>query len=296
MTVTLGAAGLEGVMEARKMHVIPAYRRREFLLLRARMRHSVHVNLSGEAPGVLMACLWDFIAHLPFPAIRNERDWLHIYAYEFNPLFERPTLFFLQKLYLTALLFLGRTVRLLVVSLVFMVRQQVDVELRRGKLSLNRIDRLLKLTFFYYLKAMHWTGSRSSRGRVCRVFVNMVRNTWLLEPAFTMRLATHEVLTACSGLQGVAWQLAITSRLQHYAWYAKDRRWDFARRDEKEEAKKFWTLDDVLPLDRPGWLGWLPCCTLVRLLPLGRGAAKTRGKKSSPEWQEDAVNPEEGHL
>lgn len=295
--VTLGAAGLESVLEARKIHTVSAYRRLEFLLLRARMRHSVHVNLEGEAPGVLAACLWDFMANLPFPAIRNERDWLHIYAYEFNPLFERPTLSHLQKMYTTALLFLGRSVRLLVVSLLFMVRQQVDAELRRGALSLNEIDHLLKLTFFYYLKALHWTGSRSCRARVCRVFVNMVRNTWLLEPAFTMRAATHEVLTTCAGSEGVAWQLVVTSRLQHYAWYAADRRWDLARRDSEEEAKRFWSLDDVLPLDRPGWLGWLPYCTLFRLLRCGRGGAtKTRGKKTSPERQEDAVNPEEGFL
>lgn len=301
--VTLGAVGIEPVLEARKIHSIPGYRKREFLLLRARMRRSVHVNLAGEAPGVLMACLWDFLAHLPFPPLRNEREWLHIYKYEFNPFREHTIHHQLQRLYLKTLLQLSRCVRLLVVSLLFMVRQQVDEELRRGKLSHGKIDYLLKLTVFYYLKALQWTDSRSRRARVGRVFANLVRNIWLLEPAFTITVATHEVLTGCVGPDQTAWQVVMTSRLQEYDWLPAESRWDLQQRDEEAEAKKYWTLDDVLPLDWQGWLGWLPYCTFFRFFRCARSGVKTRQPTASvsrstlaSERPQDAAKPKEDNM
>ena len=274
MMVSLGAAGLEGVLEARKIHTVPNYRRYEFLLLRARLRRSVHVNLKGEAPGVMTACLYDFIANLPSPVIRNERDWTHIYTYEFNPMFQRPSLYYLQQMYLKALLYLKRQERLLVVSLVFMVRQQVDTELRRGKLDLHEIDYLLKLTIFYYLKAMHWTNSLSNRGRLCRVFINLVRNMWLLEPAFAMQVDEHEALTGCIGPDQVAWKTVMTSQLQHYNMHKVGRRWDFKEQDRESEDKKYWNLNDVLPLDYTGILGYLPHCICMRFFRCVRGSKK----------------------
>lgn len=264
--VTLGGAGLEGVMEARKMHVTPTYRRYEFLLLRGRMRRSVHVNLKGEAPGVVMACLWDFMACLPSPLIRNHRDWVNIYNVEFGPVLERVTsLYYLQKLYLKALLYVGRPARLLVAGVLLMVRQAVDAEVRRGRLDLRQIDYLLKLTVFYYMKAMLWAGDRSTQGRVSRVFINIVRNMWLVEPAFTMQVSEHAALTACVGPDQVAWQLVMTSRLQHYTWNVAARRWHLKKRNRVMDAKRYPILDDVLPLDWPGLPGYLPYHALCRL-------------------------------
>ncbi|MPC75264.1 hypothetical protein E2C01_069649 [Portunus trituberculatus] len=275
LLVSLGAAGLEGVMEARKMHTTPNYRRYEFLLLRGRMRRSVHVNLQGEAPGVMMACLWDFLANLPFPVIRNQRDWINIYNVEFNQVLERVvSLYYLQKMYLKAFLYLSRQARLLLVGVLFMVRQAVDTELRRGRLDLHQIDYHLKLTIFYYMKAMLWASDRSTRGRVCRVFINIIRNMWLLEPAFTMQVTEHEALTACVGRDQVAWQLVMTSRLQHYSWYPAARRWHLKKHNKVMDAKRYWNLDDVLPLDRPGLLGYLPYHALCRFFGCAPGGRK----------------------
>lgn len=114
---------------------------------------SIHVNLESS-PGVLHNTLWHWIRDLPYPVMRNEADWLRIYEELWTPGRDPPSAYVVKQLFTRALLFLGRQERLLLVSILFMISEQVDTEVQERKLSTRRIEELMKLNVFFFLKAM----------------------------------------------------------------------------------------------------------------------------------------------
>ncbi|KAK3864312.1 hypothetical protein Pcinc_029989 [Petrolisthes cinctipes] len=137
MMVMLGSRGLGALRVAEGLHKNPpgpcCYVLCK-LILQHNMATSVKVNLDAHPQGVILACLWNFLHQLPRPVISNDLDWV---AADDNLWMGNKTG---EALCTQALLNMRPRERLLLTSLMLMVKQGLDVELRAGKTSLKNVD------------------------------------------------------------------------------------------------------------------------------------------------------------
>ncbi|KAK4328959.1 hypothetical protein Pmani_000651 [Petrolisthes manimaculis] len=192
--VLLGSRGLGALRVAEGLHKNPpgpfCYVLCK-LILQHNMATSVKVNLDAHPQGVILACLWHFVHQLPRPLISNDLDWVeaddNLWIGDMNG----------EALCTQALLNMRPRERLLLTSLLFMVKQGLDVELRACKTSLKNVDLQSRKVVWYLSKAMLWTPLRSRRLRVTRVLNQLVRHPWLMSEAVLVSVSSHPVLTAC---------------------------------------------------------------------------------------------------